>query len=328
MRAHLPVKGGDGKQKARKEIRQGITANQGGLKRLEREANLLGKRMIENTFDWKDYETMRDRTLAREGIKVGALVEQFRIFYLGKRRIKPETWANNWAYTLGQLPQDEPLEGVSVLAVVLKTDEDSRSRELTCQRLQSFCDWAKFPIDLSGYKGRYSPVERAIPTDGQIIEARLKLPVDTGWQWAYGVLAAYGLRPHELFYCKFNTNPDNPYEIRVSDGKTGARMVLPILPNWAEEWELNQPNVPKCDRATGFKALGQRCAKQFRTHEVGFRPYDLRHAYAIRGSVSKGVPVPAMAKLMGHSPQVHMEIYQKWLGDAATRAAYAERFEK
>ena len=36
----------------------------------------------------------------------------------------------------------------------------------------------------------------------EIEEARLLLKDKEGWQWVYGIVAAYGLRPHEVFFCE------------------------------------------------------------------------------------------------------------------------------
>ncbi|MEO1184543.1 MAG: site-specific integrase, partial [Cyanobacteria bacterium J06636_27] len=45
--------------------------------------------------------------------------------------------------------------------------------------------------------------------------------------------------------------------------------------------------------------------------EVGFDPYDLRHAWAIRAHMN-GIPIKAAADNLGHSVEVHTEVYQKW----------------
>ena len=44
-----------------------------------------------------------------------------------------------------------------------------------------------------------------------------------------GVLAAYGLRPHELFFCEIS--PEHPHLLKVLKGKTGYREVYPIISN-------------------------------------------------------------------------------------------------
>jgi integrase len=50
------------------------------------------------------------------------------------------------------------------------------------------------------------------------------------------------------------------------------------------------------------------------------RPYNLRHAYAMR-LMDNGVPPELGARLMGRSLQVHVDTYKRWLGqDRSTKA--------
>lgn len=53
------------------------------------------------------------------------------------------------------------------------------------------------------------------------------------------------------------------------------------------------------------------CSSWFRRVNVGFDPYDLRHAWAIRAHIN-GIPIKAAADNLGHSVEVHTEVYQKW----------------
>ena len=53
------------------------------------------------------------------------------------------------------------------------------------------------------------------------------------------------------------------------------------------------------------------CSSWFRRVNVGFDPYDLRHAWAIRAHMN-GIPVKAAADNLGHSVEIHTEVYQKW----------------
>jgi hypothetical protein len=44
---------------------------------------------------------------------------------------------------------------------------------------------------------------------------------------------------------------------------------------------------------------------------LDFKPYDLRHAWAIRAHIL-GIPIKAAADNLGHSVQVHTQTYQRW----------------
>jgi hypothetical protein len=96
------------------------------------------------------------------------------------------------------LPQDEPITEATLLAIVLTTKSDTRIRELTCQRLQKLADFAGIQIDLKPYEGIYdqrSVKPRNVPNDDLIVEWRDKIP-NASWQWLYGMLATFGVRPH------------------------------------------------------------------------------------------------------------------------------------
>jgi len=58
-------------------------------------------------------------------------------------------------------------------------------------------------------------------------------------------------------------------------------------------------------------ALTQRVSWWFRKIGLDFKPYDLRHAWAIRAHIL-GIPIKAAADNLGHSVQVHTMTYQRW----------------
>jgi len=61
-----------------------------------------------------------------------------------------------------------------------------------------------------------------------IAEIRESIP-NPAWQWAYGMMACYGLRNHELFYLDCDRLP----LLVVKDGsKTGYHRVHPFFPEW------------------------------------------------------------------------------------------------
>ena len=51
--------------------------------------------------------------------------------------------------------------------------------------------------------------------------------------------------------------------------------------------------------------------------------YSFRHGYAYRSAMAYDIPIRAAAALMGHSVQVHMQHYGKWVDDAAVKGAVA-----
>ena len=76
----------------------------------------------------------------------------------------------------------------------------------TCTALAKF---AGFQTDFSALVGSYSPkrvAPRLLPSDEAIAVARLSI-TNEAWQWVFGVVACYGLRPHEAFHLNLSGFP-------------------------------------------------------------------------------------------------------------------------
>ncbi|BAU12553.1 integrase protein [Leptolyngbya sp. NIES-3755] len=133
------------------------------------------------------------------------------------------------------------------------------------------------------------------------------------------MIATFGLRPHEVFFCEF-PNPNDPYCVDVLNGKTGYHRTRAIHPEWADKWNLSDVKKPSVTGKT-FRVYGQRVTRQFSRYKVPFHPYD-RHAFAIRASVVKGLPDSTAAAFMGHSPTVRKATYHRWLSNSVNDAVY------
>lgn len=318
LRAHLPNKPGEPSGSSQRDIAINLPFSVDALRQSERDAHILYQRLIERTFDWKDYGfTEADRL----SMPISQLLEEFKAECLKRGKIKPDTWENTWFYTLKKLLTTTPLRESLVLAVVLSLEPDSRAREVTCQRLQRLCDFAGLEMDLSEYKGKYEPKPRDIPSDELITEWRDRIP-NEAWRWAYGVIATFGLRPHELFTCKFPDRSD-PLTLHVDRRtKTGHRVTHAIHPEWARDWNLAAVNMPQVSRAG--REAGQAVCRAFAAdrYDIPFQPYDLRHAWAVRASVTKGLPVSTAAAMLGHSPVTHTKVYHRWLSASTNEAVY------
>lgn len=314
MRATLPCKPGDGAGMKRYKVSPGIPATKAGLRRIESESHRLGDAIARGTFRWEDWQN--PRRLKVEDRTIAGLVQRFKVDYLRTNKIKESTWAETWQRTFDRLPQTEELTEGLILAIVLATEEHSRIRELTVQRMQKLSNYAGIEIDLAPYRGDYEPQPRDIPADSLILEWRDRIP-NQQWQWVYGMLAVFGLRPHEAFFCRFI----DPLTLRVDDGKTKARTSRAIPPDWAEDWNLIQIDRPEVS-GKAFRDYGQRCGLQFRRYGVPFEAYDLRHGFAVRASVVSRLPVSTAASLMGHSVATHTRVYHRWLSDSTNQEVY------
>jgi len=178
-------------------------------------------------------------------------------------------------------------------------------------------DWR----ERSGGYGQHAARFRQLPLDGAIVELVERIP-NPGWRLAYGLMAAYGLRNHEVFFCDFSAlAPGGDRVLRVlPTSKTGEHQVWPFQPEWVERFELERlgrdpkalPAVGLDLRRTTLKQVGQRVAEQFRRYDLPITPYDLRHAWAVR-TIHIGLPDTVAARMMGHSVMIHTRTYHHWI---------------
>ena len=193
---------------------------------------------------------------------------------------------------------------------------------------------------------------RVVPTD-QAIEEWLD-GLDGFNQWVFAVLAAYGIRPHELWHIEGLDEQGwvtIPGEMRTKSAR--AHFAPPVPNRWleryrlAEQWALRRAELLKrwpirWEQRGGVlipvnnAELGQYLRKQFTLRGVPqlvaplaegegadwLRPYDLRHSYAIRCATSAetaGVDGELQAAWLGHSSEVHQRIYLRWLPPSRMR---------
>ncbi len=312
LRATLPPRPGSSKSDPyQQRIATGIHANPAGLKEAEGEARLVGALLDRGEFDWGPYL----RSPGAPPQNCGDWVEKFEADYFTRRRRNPQsetTWKSDYLKVFSQLPSDQALTPELLKEAIAGTAPDTRTRRRFVQTLSRLATFAGIETDLKPLIGNYSPSKvspRDVPADRLVAEVREALK-DGPWKWAYGMLAVYGLRNHELFSLDVSRFP----VIQVVDGtKTGARRIWPIYPEWAEQWQLNQVSVPNCTGKTNSD-LGNRVTHAFKRLKIPFNPYDLRHAWAIR-SITFGLPTELAAAQMGHSLQVHNSIYHAWITD-------------
>ena len=65
-------------------------------------------------------------------------------------------------------------------------------------------------------------------------------------------------------------------------------------------------------KRVSLQQVGRRVMEQFRRYAVGFSPYDLRHAWAVR-TIHLGLPDTVAARMMGHSVAIHTRTYHHWI---------------
>jgi integrase len=225
------------------------------------------------------------------------------------------TWEIDYRNVFNKLPIQSALTADILLKTVTATQPETRTRKRYCIALNALAKFAGLPLDLKPYSGSYSPKKatpRDLPDDSTIVLWHDQITAED-WRWAYGMLATYGLRPHELFHLDYQSLTNGSSMLRVVDGKTGARTVFPLYPEWVTRFNLLDIRLPKCTGRAN-KDLGNRVTHAFNRLQVPFPAYALRHCWAIR-SLEFGWEVATAAQQMGHSVAVHTTTYHAWINE-------------
>ncbi|MCP9887749.1 site-specific integrase [Cyanobium sp. ATX 6A2] len=173
----------------------------------------------------------------------------------------------------------------------------------------------------AGGYGLHAARFRQLPSDATILQL-LELIPNPSWRLAYGLMATYGLRNHEVFFSDLSSlAAGGDRVIRVlPTSKTGEHQVWPFQPAWVEQFGLERlggcpqllPAVCTDLRRTTLQQVGRRVAEQFRRYQLPITPYDLRHAWAVR-TIHIGLPDTVAARMMGHSVAIHTRTYHHWI---------------
>lgn len=317
LRANLPPKPGSRKTAAfQQRIPLGVYANADGLKYAEQEAKHLGALLARGQFDWALYGK------GASSLAVSDWITLFEADYFRRRRRSPKTettWRDDYQKVFSRLPPDAVLSVQLLEELIEGTSPDTRTRKRFCDVLGRLAKFAGLDADFKPLRGHYSTTTtevRHVPSDEVIAEWWGRIP-SSCWRWAYGMMAAYGLRNHELFYLDTSKMP----VLLVLDGsKTDFHRVYPLYPEWVVQWDLRACRVPDCSGPNN-SALGNRVCHAFKRYGIPFKPYDLRHAWAVRSLVF-GMPVELAAQQMGHSVDVHCRTYHRWISEEVHDRAY------
>ncbi|HLP91069.1 MAG TPA: hypothetical protein VK184_21110 [Nostocaceae cyanobacterium] len=355
LQATLPLKPNDldikGKGTKQYKISLGIPANFFGLKTAEEEANELARLIARQQFEWNQ-KYLGNKQEKKER-NFGDLLDSYENIYFSsrERNIKSEGTFLNYMGVLRQFDRD-------ILAIPenLKRQFDSIPNNIpswkhrTSIALNLFCKEFNIPLTIK-FK-RPKPKPRNIPDDLLIENSFLKWEEYAKnrrnkrqeqadywlvFRWFYGMLATYGCRPRELFL-----HPDFSHWLldnrtwKVHElCKTGQREALPLYDKWVELFDLKNPEIIKLvqnyingrDNTKGMHTLGAALSDWFQKVELGFSPYDLRHAWAIRAHLM-GIPIKAAADNLGHSVQQHTDTYQRWFGLENRKKAIKQAVDK
>ena len=342
LRGPLPCRRGSGRHPVQR-ISLGLPADVAGLGLARERLKEVLRQLQQGRFDWSAWGARPAQrpspplSLVQPAAGDPQELASFEAAFFAdpRRRRNPAgcrtTWTSAYLPYLRRLAaiaaeRDLPL-GLPLLEMALESyAPSSRSRQQCGTALAALARHLGLPLPenwserAAGY-GLHAAQFRRLPGDPQILAWVEQIP-NPAWRLAYGLMATYGLRNHEVFFCDLSAlAPGGDRVIRVlPTSKTGEHQVWPFQPEWVEHFGLEQlggsqsplPPVATDLRHTTLQQVGRRVAEQFRRYELPITPYDLRHAWAVR-TIHIGLPDTVAARMMGHSVAIHTRTYHHWI---------------
>lgn len=344
LRGPLPCRRGTGRHPVQR-ISLGLPADTAGLQLARERHKEVLRQLQQGRFAWSAWggqpaqppspAWLAAATQPAAGDWLGLAAFEAAFFADPRRRRNPAgcrtTWSSAYLPYLRRLAavaaeRDLPL-GLPLLEMALESyAASSRSRQQCGTALAALARHLELDLPdnwserAAGY-GLHAAQFRRLPADPQILLWAEQIP-NPAWRLAYGLMATYGLRNHEVFFCDLSAlAPGGDRVIRVlPTSKTGEHQVWPFQPDWVEHFGLGQlgsaqlplPVVATDLRYTTLQQVGRRVAEQFRRYELPITPYDLRHAWAVR-TIHIGLPDTVAARMMGHSVAIHTRRYHHWI---------------
>ena len=336
IRGSLPSKENKNIQKVQR-ISLGIDADTDGLEEAKKKLQLINLQLELNQFEWRNWIN----SSIQEGNKtyeffIKEISEFEKKFFKEQRNehlnsARKSTWNSSYKpYIKRMINIYKKNDNKDINHIFLSTlksyQEGSRSRKQCGTSLNVFADFLKLSLpsewkSLSRGYGIKKASFRDLPDDNLIEELWRNIP-NKSWQYVFGLMATYGLRNHEVFFCDLSALKNNGDKILrvLPTTKTGEHQVWPFHPKWVDLFQLsslgNDPSLlPKINRdlsQTTLQNIGKRITDQFNRYGIRIRPYDLRHAWAVR-TIFYDLPDTVAARMMGHSVSLHNQTYHHWI---------------
>ena len=269
-----------------------------------------------------------------------------------------KTWIKSYlpvltkAKELLERSKGKPQNGEELMMKALEQwEQGTRQRTIQRRSLNKFLSWAVARIKLpAAYAPPPTVPEIKKPkkigyafTDQQIL-ALIDDEPNPQWQFAYQLLAVYGLRPEELRYLRIIDGAEGKelwsiYKKSMGGlrgDKTKPRRLEALLVRDADgkeiDWKL-QERIEIGEQLPPLGAEGQG-GLALRTHirrrkiyqqikadalKIGQEavPYSFRHRYS-KESHTSGFDVVNIAEAMGHTPEVHWQNYSRFKPSGTT----------
>ena len=335
LRGTLPCRDDRARQSVQR-ISLGLNADPKGFEEASQTARMVQRQLERGTFKWEDWRSQVIRpTASVAALAPESAIERFQQAFFAdpRRRRSPAgsktTWTGAYQPYLRRLQAHaghRTIDANLLLKTLQSYDDGSRSRQQCATALAALARHLELVLpegwrqEAGGY-GLHRAQFRQLPTDRQILEAALLIP-NPRWRLAYGLMATYGLRNHEVFFCDgYSLADGSDHVLRIlPTTKTGEHQSWPFHPEWVERFGLLEladnpkalPMVTTDLKHTTLQQVGRRVSEQFRRYELPITPYDLRHAWAIR-TIHIGLPDTVAARMMGHSVAIHTRTYHHWI---------------
>lgn len=254
-------------------------------------------------------------------MRVSEAIDLLRLEFLD-RGSSQTTWKTDYWKVLRHLDPDATVTTDLLIQLVERTARNSKSRVRYLMVASQIARVAGVPFNarpLKPQRGKKPKIVREIPTDQEIFDFWVNVNNSRpDWGWIVGMMAAYGLRNHEAFFTRPSRHA--PGAIEILRGKTGARTAFALYPEWFQRFRLEEFRIPPVELDRPNDAIGHSVTEFFSRINAPFRPYDLRHAWAIRAHLVFRLSDSVAADAMGHSVDVHQKLYLKWITLAQAQA--------
>ncbi len=336
IRGSLPSKEDNNNFKIQR-ISLGLKADISGLEEAKKKLQLINLQLELNQFDWINWIGKPYKKEIKDGFEFPKRLNQFEEFFFKDNKsdfrnsTRKTTWRSSYKpYVKRILNIYNDHENEALEKIFQKTlesyKEGSRSRKQCATSLSVLAEFLeiKLPEDWKlnsrGY-GLNKAGFRDLPTD-ELIEKLWETIPNKSWQLVFGLMATYGLRNHEVFFCDLSslTNFGDKIIRVLPTTKTGEHQVWPFHPKWVEKFELSKlgknpellPNINRDLKITTLQNIGKKITDQFKRYSLQIKPYDLRHAWAVR-TILYDLPDTVAARMMGHSVSLHTQTYHHWI---------------
>ena len=297
---------------------------------------------------------------SKHKVQKNELLDEFRKYV---PNASDATWKKSYipvltkAFELLERSKGKPQDGeVLMIKSLEQWKQGTRMRSIQRRSLTKFLNWS---VQRGKLPAAYSPPaivpeirkqkEIGYAFSDQQILAIIDNEPDVKWQFAYQLLAVYGLRPEELKYLRI-IDGVNGKELhctyRKSKGglkgdRTKPRKLHPLFIKDIDgnriDWKLQErleigEQLPSLGaEGKGGEALRTHMKRKYKTRKNIYleireeakkidqvaKPYSFRHRYA-KESHAMGFPISNIAEAMGHTVQVHMENYSRFIPDSTS----------